>query len=255
MSAMRRAINGARVLGFDVGVFLRTLSDLPRFVSTLRAYRRMAGSAEFPIRARNLRPMLADRMANAGVGSGHYFHQDLWAARKVFNRRPVRHVDIGSRIDGFVAHLLVFMPVEVIDIRPLTSGTVGLTFVQGDVMSRVGLSDSAVDSMSCLHALEHFGLGRYGDPVDPVAWRGALAAMERALRPGGRFYLSVPIGVERVEFNAHRVFAPRTILGAVPLLSLVTFSAVDDNGELHEDVGVDEFASARFACGLFEFTK
>jgi hypothetical protein len=67
------------------------------------------------------------------------------------------------------------------------------------------------DSLSCLHALEHFGLGRYGDPIDPSGFERGLCNMASLLTKGGIFYLSVPIGIDRVEFNANRVFDPRII--------------------------------------------
>jgi len=52
--------------------------------------------------------MLTDRFDPGGDASGHYFHQDLIVARRIFERDPRKHVDVGSRIDGFVAHLAVF---------------------------------------------------------------------------------------------------------------------------------------------------
>jgi len=89
--------------------FWWSVSKLPAFVRDWIAYSRSAGAEELPVRLRYLYPILEDLGDEAGVASGHYFHQDLWAARKVFARRPVEHVDVGSRIDGFVAHLLTFM--------------------------------------------------------------------------------------------------------------------------------------------------
>jgi len=68
------------------------------------------------------------------------------------------------------------------------------------------------DSLSCLHALEHFGLRRYGDPIDPQGYERALASMAGLLKRGGVFYLSVPIGIDRIEFNANRIFNPRVIV-------------------------------------------
>jgi hypothetical protein len=65
--------------------------------------------------------MLLDYSSQAGVAGGHYFFQDLWAARKIFAVHPEKHFDIGSRIDGFVAHVLSFMAVSMMDIRPLTT--------------------------------------------------------------------------------------------------------------------------------------
>jgi len=69
------------------------------------------------------------------------------------------------------------------------------------------------DSLSCLHVLEHFGLGRYGDAIDPNGYKTGFANLASLLRPGARFYLSTPTGRERVEFNANWVFDPATILG------------------------------------------
>jgi len=164
---------------------------------------------------------------------------------------------VGSRVDGFIAHLLVFMPVTVVDVRPLESKVTGLQFMRGDATSLDGWADNSVPSLSSLHAVEHFGLGRYGDRLDPGGSARAMAALARVVAPGGRLYFSVPIGVERVEFNAHRVFAPETILRtfAEHRLRLAAFSAVDDRGFLIPSADPLSFARARYSCGLFEFTK
>jgi hypothetical protein len=164
-------------------------------------------------------------------------------------------VDVGSRLDGFVAHVLTFMPVEVIDVRPLRSDVEGLSFVQSDATTLSRYADDSVESLSSLHAVEHFGLGRYGDPVDPTACIEAMRTLARIIRPGGRLYFSVPIGVERVEFNSQRVFSPRSVLREFARLRLVSFSAVDDSGSLHVETDPAQYEAARYACGLFEFTK
>jgi len=199
-------------------------------------------------------PVLGDRYQSAGT-LGHYFHQDLWAARRIHSRGPRIHVDIGSRIDGFVAHLLVFMPVTVIDVRPLASVVAGLAFVQEDATALSSFQDDSIDSLSSLHAVEHFGLGRYGDPVDPGASLKIVSALARVLKPGGRLYFSVPVGRERLEFNAHRVFAPRTIADAFARLRLVSFAGIDDQGALRDPCKLDDLARSDYACGLYEFTK
>jgi SAM-dependent methyltransferase len=117
------------------------------------------------------------------------------------------------------------------------------------------------DSVSCLHALEHFGLGRYGDPIDPDGHLKGLAALSRLVRPGGVLYLSVPIGPDRIEFNAHRVFSVPYLLGLFREdLDVLAFSYVDDDGDLHENVPLDGDASAAsfgctYGCGIFELTR
>jgi hypothetical protein len=200
-------------------------------------------------------PILTDMKDAAGSSGGYYFHQDLWAARKIFERRPVSHLDIASRMDGFITHLLVFMPVTVIDIRPLTSNLRGLKFQQDDASELRGIASDSVDSISTLHVAEHFGLGRYTDPIDPMACFKYMKTLQRVVAPGGRLYFSVPVGRERVEFNAHRVFAPQTILSTFSELKLVSFSHVGDDGNLYENTDPLALPASEMACGLFEFTK
>jgi len=244
---VRRALPHA---GIDVGRFAAAVKGAPRFVRDYRTYRAMGGRLD----AADLFPVLGDRGDESGAASGHYFHQDLWAARRIYERRPERHYDIGSRIDGFVATVSVFQPVSVIDVRPMTTTVPNVEFVQSDATS-LDLPDRSVDSISTLHAVEHFGLGRYGDPLDPEAWRRAVAELVRVAAPGGRVYFSTPIGRERTMFNAHRVFAPSTILDAFSELDLVGFAAVDDDGDYVPDADPGRFAGADYACGLFEFGR
>jgi hypothetical protein len=116
---LRTVSNALAVFGLDPVKFAGALVALPRFLADLARFVR---SPERPIPLGKLYPCLHDRAEAAGCASGHYFHQDLYVARQIFARRPARHVDVGSRIDGFVAHLLIFMPVEVVDVRPLDRG-------------------------------------------------------------------------------------------------------------------------------------
>jgi uncharacterized protein DUF268 len=226
---------------------------LPRFVRDGRRYRR-AQHDRFPLRWSEVEPILTDFSGEAGVAHGHYFRQDLWAARQIHAARPARHVDVGSRIDGFVAHVLSFMPVTVVDIRPLASEIEGLTFHQGD-MRRLEFPSDSIPSVSCLHAVEHVGLGRYGDAIDPDGCFTAMRELGRVVAPGGRLYLGTPIGRERLAFNSERVFDPRTVLTTLAPLRLVSFAAVDDQDRFVANADLAAFAQARNACGLFEFTK
>lgn len=227
----------------------------PRYLRDLSKYKRLARSADSRVPLTTLLPVLGEHRDYAGEASGHYFYQDIWAARRIYARRPAEHIDVGSRIDGFVAHLLTFMPVTVVDIRPLTSSLTDLRFVQSDATRLEAFEADTIESISSLHAVEHFGLGRYGDPIDPDACFSAMRALCRVLRPGGHLYLSVPIGNERVEFNAHRVLQPTTVLHHCSDLRLVSFSAVGDDGRFYEDADPASFSGATYACGLFEFTK
>jgi Caenorhabditis protein of unknown function, DUF268 len=241
--------------GFQPAVLARSLLSLPVFFNDMWQYSKLNRSAKFKISTKDLFPILTDRRASAGEARGHYFHQDLWAAKKIFKQKPVEHMDIGSRIDGFIAHLLVFMPVTIVDIRPLQSDLSGVTFFQDDATDLTRVQSDSVPSISSLHVAEHFGLGRYSDPIDPDACFRYMKTLQRVLSPGGRLYFSVPVGRERVEFNAHRVFDPKTIMDCFSLLKLLSFSFVGDDGRLYEDSDPLTIPESEMACGLFEFSK
>lgn len=245
----------SHVTGFHPTILLKSLAGVPVFLSNWLKYQKLNSKPAFRLRIKDAYPILAERSADAGLANGHYFHQDLWAARRIFQSRPQEHVDIGSRVDGFVAHLLVFMPVTIVDIRPLISNIEGLTFLQDDATSLSMLQKNSVRSLSSLHAAEHFGLGRYSDPIDPDACFKFMDSLQHVLAPGGKLYFSVPVGRERVEFNAHRVFSPSTILKRFSLLRLESFSFVADDGSLHQDTEPLDLPASEMACGLFEFSK
>jgi len=253
---LRRLYDIIVIFGIDLLRFMRALRRSHVFFKDFFAYKKAFNKEhKFPLKLRFLMPRLHEFKGEAGGPRGHYFYQDLWVARKIYERSPSNHVDIGSRIDGFVAHLLVFMPVTVIDIRPLSSKVPGLTFIQEDGTTLSSITSNSIESISSLHAVEHFGLGRYGDPIDPDACFKAMRALARVLKPGGSLYFSVPIGRERLEFNAQRVFSPRTIWLVFKDLKIVSFSAIDDNGEFHEEANPEDFIHAEYSCGIWEFTK
>jgi SAM-dependent methyltransferase len=253
--ALRMTLEFFRAFGWDPRRTLNGLRGLPHFFRDMARYRKLSGPGAMPLSPRHLMPMLYDRFDTAGDARGHYFFQDLWAARKIYQRRPQRHVDIGSRIDGFIAHLLVFMPVEIIDVRALPSTMPELSFRQDDATRLAQFADNSLDSISSLHAAEHFGLGRYGDPIAPRAHLDFIASLVRVLKPGGRLYFGIPVGRERLEFNAHRVLSPASVLKAFAGLELVSFAGVGDDGKFCEPCTPQDLADSSYACGLFEFTK
>ncbi len=201
-------------------------------------------------------------MESSGTASGAYFHQDLEVARRIFRRSPTVHVDVGSRVDGFVAHVATFRQITVLDIRVPPKQTIeNITFKQCDLTQNDPDLLSMCDSLSCLHALEHFGLGRYGDPIDVNGHQKGLESLGRLVSARGMLYLSVPVGRQRIEFNAHRIFSPSTIIGlAKPWFRLNRFDFVDDNGDYvpvgeHNDEVERRVTALNYGCGIFELIR
>ncbi len=212
-------------------------------------YSKLAGKSPSLL---DLYPILRDRRESAGFAKGHYYFQDLWAAQLVFRFKCKEHVDVGSRIDGFVAHCASFVPVVYVDIRPLESGFESIKWIKGDILS-LPFPNASVQSLSCLHVAEHVGLGRYGDSLDPKGTWRAIAELQRVLAPGGNLYFSLPVGRERVCFNAHRVLNPHRIVEAFDNLALVSFAAISDQGKLNLFARLEDVENSEYACGLFHF--
>lgn len=244
--------------GLDPRRFLHSLRGLPAFIRDWARFRQ-----DYYGRM-SLMPCLHDRFEEGGATKSEYFWQDLLVARLIHEARPQRHVDVGSRVDGFVANVASFREIEVFDIRPITTQIPGVVFKQADLMRLESLSCAGgdyCDSLSCLHAIEHFGLGRYGDPIDPQGHERGIANMAKLLKPGGRFYLSTPIGQERVEFNAHRVFDPRTIIRCAEAsgLQLRKLMVIGEDGVTRADLptedALQEYAQRTYNLGIFIFGK
>jgi uncharacterized protein DUF268 len=244
--------------GIDPLRLLRSFVSVPRFVRDLLRFRASYQGAI------TMNPCLHDWNAAGGSTKSEYFWQDLLVAQWIYQANPRRHVDVGSRVDGFVAHVASFRQIELFDVRPVSAQIPGVIFRQADFMQSpktASAEDAYCDSLSCLHALEHFGLGRYGDPLDPSGHERGLANMARLLVPGGRFYLSTPIGRERVEFNANRVFGPETIIRCAEAngLRLEELTVISGNGDVSRVEPSEEellqLARADYNLGVFVFSK
>lgn len=207
-------------------------------------------------------PVLTDRYVESGNLTHHYFDQDLTMAQRIFQNKPAQHVDIGSRIDGFVAHVATFRPIELFDIRPLNRPISNVTFRQVDFMQLPDELIEYTDSISSLHVIEHFGLGRYGDPLDVNGHLKALDNIYRVLKPGGRFYFSTPVSTRQgIVFNAHRVFRVDYLVRLFEQrYAIDNFWLIDDSNTLrsglnyHSEAARQSFGCS-FGCGMFELVK
>ena len=253
---IRNIIKKIFVFVFYLTIDPRKLKYLPLYLRQRNEWLRKGGKIDSNL------IILNDYNDNAGSIKqirSQYFHQDLLVATKIAERKPNRHIDIGSRIDGFVAHVASFREIEVIDIRPLNLPEhQNIKFIQKDFMKSCNLG--LTDSLSCLHAIEHFGLGRYSDPIDVNGHIKGLINLISLLEVGGYFYLGCPIAKkENICFNAHRIFDPIKILEIRCIkenLFLENFDFIDDKGNLSYDINPEDISSdTKYGCGIFTFVK
>lgn len=238
-----------KTFGINPKRTLQSLRGLSRYLRDRQQFRAALGS---DFAWGNTLPILEDWDASSAQLHA-YFQQDLLVAKWIYEATPRRHVDVGSRIDGFVGSLAVFREVEVLDIRPQDTAIRNVRFRQLDLMQELPTEwRASTDSLSCLHSIEHFGLGRYGDAIDPSGHLKGLRQLMDLVEPGGIFYLSTPIGPQRIEFNAHRVFAAATLLDWFKDgWQIEKFAIVDDAARVVENPDRSPAnIAAHFGCQL-----
>jgi len=257
---LNRLINVSVFVGFYPTFLFKLLGGRPFYYSDLEMLEQQKGDdTTFYFGTQRL--ILDERFSESGTMSGHYFHQDLYVASRIFKNNPKLHVDIGSRTDGFVAHVAVFREIEIFDIREQKSKVKNIIFRKADLLELPEGMVNYCDSISSLHAIEHFGLGRYGDPIDYFGHLKAIENVTKILKTGGTFYISVPIGAQRIEFNAHRVFSVQYLLDLFKYnFTLQRFSYIDQHGDFHENVEliqtqIDTNYNCNYGCGIFELIK
>ncbi len=228
-------------------------------------YEKNKGRNTPPCKIRGIIPIILDRYKPAGSIDSHYFLQDIYVAKRVMQEKPITHFDVGSRVDGFISHLLAGLEGEVtiIDVRPLLVKIEHLNFIQANATDLKEIEDNSIESLSSLHAVEHFGLGRYGDDIDPKACFTAMRSLQRVVKKNGKLYFSVPIGrINAVYFNSHRIFKAQSILNIFDEMELVEFAYIHnyriktiDGKEAIHLIQNNAIPIANYDCGIFVFRK
>ena len=188
----------------------------------------------------SLKPSLQDFNDQSGKIS-EYTVQDLFVAQKVFLSNPKHHVDIGSRVDGFITNISTFMKVEIFDIRELKSFNPNIISKKIDIFSNF-IPENYTKSLSCLHTIEHFGLGRYGDDIIHNGLERGLAQLSKILKKDGLLYLSTPVGNEMVEFNSNWIFDLKKIIDISKThdLHVSEIFILNKENNLFEQINTDE---------------
>lgn len=223
----------------------KRLTPYPKwFNSDVKDYKKLAKSGE----EIKLFPQLHDKTSTTDFDH-QYVYQGPWAFEKIYRNKPTKHFDVGSQVNylGFFSEIC---PTTFVDIRPTRAQFNNFTEVKGSILN-LPFKSKSIESLSCLHVIEHIGLGRYGDKLDVNGSYNACKELQRVVAKNGNLYLTAPVGKEITYFNAHRVFNPATIIDYFDELELVSFNAIDDKGKLTYDASIKKAAGFEYGCGLF----
>jgi len=228
------------------------------FICDWRRYKAAGGEAKVS----DWYPCVLDRTSTTAFDP-QYFYQAVWGLKKIMASSPIEHVDVGSEI-GFVGMLSAVTNVTFVDIRPVEIQLECFSCLEGSILA-LPYDSETVASLSCMHVIEHIGLGRYGDPLDPNGSVNACQELARVVAPGGRLYITVPICGEKgalvkVHFNGLRNFSIKEVISYFPELELVSFSMVNGNGDFIQDIKpenamVTMSGFVDYALGMFELKR
>lgn len=197
----------------------RTMHEFYEFIIDWRQYKRLPINSSFSLKTSDLYPRLFDKASTTSIDPV-YFYQNAWCAKKIFENKPSTHVDVGSDVK-LIGVLSQYTSTTMVDIRPLQVTLPGLSFVSGSILA-LPFKDQSIKSLSSICVIEHIGLGRYGDQLDPFGSEKAAKELGRVLAKDGLLYISAPIDTANiVYFNAHRAFTRNYILELFSQLTLV----------------------------------
>lgn len=217
-------------------------------------FKKLDTERRFALAVKDFYPQIKDKTIKTGFDR-HYVYHTAWAARKIKATLPALHTDISSSL-YFAGIVSAFVPVKFYDYRPADLQLNNLDCLSADLL-KLPFTDNSVASLSCLHVVEHVGLGRYGEPLDPAGDLKAIAELKRVLAPGGNLFFVAPVsGQSRIEFNAHRIYTPDLIKEYFSGLELKEFALIPEkSGGLMINPDKSVWSKERYACGCFWFSK
>jgi len=125
-------------------------------------------------------------------------------------------------------------------------------------LTALPFTTNSVQSLSCMHVVEHIGLGRYGDPLDPEGDLRSIAELKRVVAKGGQLLFVVPVGKPRIMFNAHRIYGFEQIIEYFDGMTLREFALIPDDpdeGALIRNATREMANRQEYGCGCFAFVK
>jgi len=236
---------------------LKSFMRFPFVLGDFMKFKKMKGDdTRFPLTITDCQPKLHDNTGHMSFDR-HYMYHPAWAARVLAETKPEKHIDISS-VMTFPQLVSAFVPMDYYDYRPADIRLENLHCGKADLVD-LPFEDNSIASLSCMHTVEHVGLGRYGDPIDPEGDIKAMKELSRVVAPGGDLLFVVPIGGNpRIQFNAHRIYTYDLVMEAFKDMELHEFALIPDSeedGDLVRHASKELSDKQRHGCGCFWFKK
>jgi hypothetical protein len=233
---------------------IRNTLFTPLIWKDLKQFKKIDTKNRFSVHLKDLYPQPFDKTILTGFDR-HYVYHTAWAARCVKKISPQKHIDIASSL-YFSGLVSAFVPIDFYDYRPADLNLSGLTSKHAD-LTKLPFENNSITSLSCMHTVEHIGLGRYGDPLDPDGDIKAISELKRVIAPGGNLLFVVPIGNKaKIMFNAHRIYTIKMIQELFADFTLKEFALIPErHGDIQINPDIAEVQLGNYDCGCFWFIK
>jgi len=225
---------------------------LDSFFNDYDSFEKLDVHKRFPMSKSEVYPCLDDNTGTT-LFDAHYVYHPAWAARIIRDINPVLHVDISSTLH-FCSMISAFVKTEFYDFRPAKLNLDNLSCLEAD-LTNLAFKSNSIASLSCMHTIEHIGLGRYGDPLDPDGDIKAIRELQRVCAVNGDLLIVVPVGAKKILFNAHRIYNPFDIVNYLDGCTLKKFALVNDAGEFIDNADMENAAVQKYGCGCYWFQK
>jgi len=232
----------------------KRIRRIPRdFLLKFREKAELLSDNRFSCKKEDLWPCFDDNIENTPYDK-HYMYHCAWASRVLAEIKPKEHVDISSFI-YFITIASAYVPIKYYEYRPVDFNLSNLKTDFADITA-LPYDDNSIESLSCMHAVEHIGLERYGDPFDPKGDLKAISELQRVLKPEGNLLFVVPVGsIMRIQYNAHRIYTYENIINYFSQLKLISFALITDDGLYLENANSDIANKQTHGCGCFWFKR
>lgn len=242
----------------NINNFIRTIIYYPNFIKDLLHFNKLhkqTADQRFKLKFIDLYPCVHDKTTHTSFDRHYVFHT-AWAARKVKSINPEIHYDISSSL-YFNALVSAFVPIKFFDYRPAIMDLSDLSSEHADLY-KLPFEDNSIISLSCMHVVEHVGLGRYGDSIDINGDLKAIMELKRVVKPGGDLLFVIPIGENKIMYNAHRIYSYDQIMSYFDNFHLIEFSLIQDDsfgGNIIHNASKEMADLQEYGCGMFWFKK
>jgi len=189
---------------FSLGGRVKVVEMYPTYVNeTVGPHWTREGVEGMVKAAESGQPNVGQSLSTYGPYTNGIFHD----AFKAFSVAGKSVLVLGSRAPWVEAFCIAYGAANIttVDFNKPTTDDPRLTTIS---IPELDATDAMFDILVSYSSLEHDGLGRYGDPVNPHGDLERMKKIRGLLKSDGLFFLGVPNANDALVFNAHRVYGP-----------------------------------------------